>query len=60
MNQNYNDLIEQISHLLVKTIVEEDPNLAEKVHQLILLTNLTNTNRAIANKKNLMAHPRSK
>ena len=34
MNQNYSDLIEQISHLLVKTIVEQEPNLAEKVHQL--------------------------
>lgn len=34
MNQNYNDLIEQISDLLFKKIVEEEPNLAEKVNQV--------------------------
>ena len=34
MNQNYSDLIEQISALLFKTIVEQEPNLAEKVNQL--------------------------
>ncbi len=34
MNQNYSDLIEQISDLLFKTIVEQEPNLAEKVAQL--------------------------
>ena len=34
MNQNYSDLIEQISHLLCKTIVEQEPNLGEKVNQL--------------------------
>ena len=34
MNQNYSDLIEQISHLLCKTIVEQEHNLEEKVHQL--------------------------
>ena len=34
MNQNYSDLIEQISDLLFKTIVEQEPNLAEKVNQI--------------------------
>ena len=34
MNQNYSDLIEQISDLLFKTIVEQEPNLAEKVARL--------------------------
>ncbi len=34
MNQNYSDLIEQISALLFKTIVEQEPNLAEKVNQI--------------------------
>ena len=34
MNQNYSDLIEQISDLLFKTIIEQEPNLAEKVTQL--------------------------
>ncbi len=34
MNQNYSDLIEQISNLLFKTIVEQEPNLAEKVANL--------------------------
>ena len=34
MNQNYNDLIEQISDLLFKTIVEQEPNLAEKAANL--------------------------
>ena len=34
MNQNYSDLIEQISHLLCKTIVEQEPNLGEKLNQL--------------------------
>ncbi|WP_019504928.1 UPF0236 family transposase-like protein [Pleurocapsa sp. PCC 7319] len=34
MNQNYNDLIEQISDLLFETIVEQEPNLAEKVTNL--------------------------
>ncbi|MDJ0575977.1 MAG: hypothetical protein QNJ65_12515 [Xenococcaceae cyanobacterium MO_234.B1] len=31
---HYSDLIEQISTLLFKTIVEQEPNLAEKVNQL--------------------------
>ena len=34
MNPNYSDLIEQISHLLCKTIVEQEPNLEEKFNQL--------------------------
>ena len=34
MNQNYSELIEQISDLLFKTIVEQEPNLAEKVARL--------------------------
>lgn len=34
MNQNYSDLIEQISDLLFKTIVEREPNLARKVANL--------------------------
>ena len=31
---HYSDLIEQISHLLCKTIVEQEPNLEEKFNQL--------------------------
>lgn len=34
MNQNYNDLIEQISCLLFKTIVEREENLTEKAPRL--------------------------
>jgi len=34
MNNNYNDLIEQISCLLFKTIVEREENLIEKVPRL--------------------------
>ena len=34
MNNNYNDLIEQISCLLFKTIVEREENLIEKVSRL--------------------------
>ena len=34
MNQNYNDLIEQISYLLFKAIVEREENLTEKVQRL--------------------------
>ncbi len=34
MNQINSDLIEQISDLLFKTIVEQEPNLAGKVAQL--------------------------
>ena len=34
MNQNYSDLIEQISHLICETTVEQKHNLEEKVHQL--------------------------
>ena len=33
MNQNYNDLIEQISYLLFKAIVEREENLTEKVQR---------------------------
>ena len=34
MNQNYNDLIEQISFLLFKAIVEREENLSEQVSRL--------------------------
>ncbi len=34
MNPDYSDLIEQISHLFCKTIVEQEPNLEAKFNQL--------------------------